>query len=275
MKIQFTKMHGLGNDFVVIDNLAQKIQLSKAQIQALAHRNFGIGFDQMLLVEHSERADFRYIIYNSDGCEVEQCGNGARCFARFVRAKGLSDNNPLSVETRSGVISLRIHSDNSVSVDMGAASFLPQDSGFKCVTKAKTYQLDNHTFGVVSMGNPHAVICVEPSQTAEDFANLDINPIAQLLQNNGAFAHSANIGFMQILSRREIALRVYERGAGETLACGTGACAAVAHGIDLGRLDKSVSVLLRGGWASVEQLNNRHLLLRGLAEFVFEGEIDI
>ncbi|MBE8189289.1 MAG: diaminopimelate epimerase [Candidatus Thioglobus sp.] len=264
--INFTKMHGLGNDFMVIDNTGGDISLSAEQIIGLADRHFGVGFDQLLLVEKSQKVDFAYRIFNADGAEVEQCGNGARCFALFVRERGLSENNPIKIETKSGVISLLINSDNTVTADMGAANFEPEAIGL-LLPKSASYQIDGVEFGAVSMGNPHLVTVVEDLQ-------IDIAPAATILQHSEKLKNSANIGFMQILSRTEINLRVYERGVGETLACGSGAAAAVAYGVSAGLLESKVLVHLSGGDAQIESANGS-ILLSAAAQFVFEGMIEI
>ena len=277
MKIRFTKMHGLGNDFVVIDAVRQSVDLSAAQARFIADRHFGVGCDQILIVEASRRADvdFRYRIFNADGGEVEQCGNGARCFVRFVHQQGLSDKRDLRVETRSGIIVPRLEADGQVTVDMGVPRFLPTEIPFESDSDALIQPLEVAGFGVfeitaVSMGNPHAVQVV---------ADVDNAPVAQagpLIESHPRFPERVNAGFMQVVSRHEIRLRVYERGAGETLACGTGACAAVAAGIRRGLLDMPVRVHTRGGelfiaWAG----GHAPVLMTGPAVTVFEGEIDL
>ncbi|MDC9726273.1 MAG: diaminopimelate epimerase [Candidatus Thioglobus sp.] len=269
MMIQFTKMHGLGNDFMVIDNTRSDIQLTTEQIVNWSDRHFGVGFDQLLMVESSDSAkvDFRYIIYNADGSEVEQCGNGARCFARFVREKGLSTNNPIVVETHTGLITLTINPDNSVKIDMGAPHFSPNNIPLLLPEVQATYQIEGFEMGVVSMGNPHCVMIVD------DVTNMEIESIALTIQASDLLPNQANIGFMQILNRSEIKLRVYERGAGETLACGSGACAAVVHGIEQGLLDSTVSAHLTGGDALISYQSGGSVFLSGPAEFVFEGQV--
>ncbi len=267
MLINFTKMHGLGNDFMVIDNTAGDIALSAEQIIALSNRHFSVGFNQLLMVEASQQVDFRYVIFNADGAEVEQCGNGARCFARFVRDKGLSQSNPIKVETQSGVIELLINADKSVTVDMGAPSFEPGDVGL-LLPKSDNYQIEGIELGAVSMGNPHLITIV-------DNLEFDIAPIATALQHSEKLKNSANIGFMQIINPQEINLRVYERGAGETLACGSGACAAVAYGVSIGLLDAKVVAHLSGGDAVIEYEKDGSVFLSGAAEFVFEGVVEI
>ena len=277
MKLRFTKMHGLGNDFVVIDAVRQSVDLSGEQARFIADRHFGIGCDQILIVEASRRAgvDFRYRIFNADGGEVEQCGNGARCFVRFVHQQGLSDKRDLRVETRSGIIAPRLEADGQVTVDMGVPRFLPAEIPFESDSDALIQPLAVAGFGVfeitaVSMGNPHAVQVV---------ADVDRAPVAQagpLIESHPRFPVRVNAGFMQVVSRHEIRLRVYERGAGETLACGTGACAAVVAGIRRDLLATPVRVHTRGGellisWAG----SHAPVLMTGPAVTVFEGEIDL
>ncbi len=269
--LNFTKMHGLGNDFVVIDNTDGTINLSTQQIKHFANRHFGIGFDQLLMVESSKISgvDFAYTIYNADGSKSEQCGNGARCFARFVNATGLTKNNPIKVETSSGIIELFIDPSNptQVRVDMGKPSFSPQHIGL-LLPQADHYQIEGLKWGAVSMGNPHLVVIVD------DF-DLDIPGIATKIQNSNLLRNSANIGFMQIIDADEINLRVYERGVGETLACGSGACAAVAYGMYVERLNAKVVVHLRGGDVLINYQENKHITLLGPAEFVFTGKIKL
>ena len=271
MLIDFTKMHGLGNDFMVVDNLAGNITFNAEQIANLANRHFGIGFDQLLVVETSSTKDidFRYVIYNADGLEVEQCGNGARCFARFVSEKGLSNNNPLVVETRSGIISLHLNDGNTVRVDMGKPSLKPADMPLLVPQQRRHYQIEGFELGVVSIGNPHCVMLVE------DINAIDVSGIATKIQQSELLPNQANIGFMQILSTHEINLRIYERGSGETLACGSGACAAVVYGVEQGLLKESVVAHLRGGDALIEYVQGEHVFLSGPAQFVFEGRVEI
>jgi diaminopimelate epimerase len=271
MLIDFTKMHGLGNDFMVVDNLVGDITFNAEQISNLANRHFGIGFDQLLVVETSNTkdVDFRYVIYNADGLEVEQCGNGARCFARFVSEKGLSNNNPIVVETRSGIISLHLNDSNTVRVDMGKPSLKPADIPFLVPQQSRHYQIEGFELGVVSIGNPHCVMLVE------DINAIDVSGIATKIQQSELLPNQANIGFMQILSMHEINLRIYERGSGETLACGSGACAAVVYGVEQGLLKESVVAHLRGGDALIEYVQGEHVFLSGPAQFVFEGRVEI
>ena len=276
MQLNFTKMHGLGNDFVVINAINQTINLSKEQVRFIADRRFGIGCDQVLLVESTQQkdADFRYRIYNADGGEVEQCGNGARCFATFVRKQGLTSQKKISVITTSGKIILHLEDDEQVSVNMGAPILLPKAIPF--VAKKQKDQYDIAISGsiismsVVSMGNPHAVIVVDDIQTAA------VETLGPLVQQSEYFPNQANIGFMQIINKNHIKLRVYERGSGETLACGTGACAAVVAGQLQGLLDDSVKVSLSGGdllirWAG----GDNPVMMTGPTETVFTGSITI
>jgi len=275
MKLRFTKMQGLGNDFVVIDAVRQPFEMTPERARLLADRRFGVGCDQILIVEPSRMAgvDFRYRIFNLDG-EVEQCGNGSRCFARYVRDKGLTDKDEIKVETLAGVISPRLGADGMVTVDMGAPVLDPARIPFISDTDAPAQPLDvageTITIGAVSMGNPHAVQVV---------ADVDAAPVTTqgpLIENHPRFPSRVNAGFMQVLDRHTIRLRVFERAAGETLACGTGACAAVVSGIRRGLLDSPVRVHARGGelniaWAGPGQ----PVLMTGPAVTVFEGEIEI
>ena len=276
MSLKFTKMHGAGNDFVVIDGIRQSVALSPEQIRLLADRHFGVGCDQLLLVEKSRRddADFRYRIFNADGGEVEQCGNGARCFVRFVHEKKLTGKKEIVVETKSGLISPRLEDDGRITVNMGAPIFAPARIPFTSDSDAVMQPLDiaGQTVQItaVSMGNPHAV------QVVEDVENAPVANQGPLIEHHARFPQRVNAGFMQILDREHIKLRVYERGTGETLSCGTGACAAVVAGIRLGLLDDTVHVATRGGaltihWAGAQT----PVLLTGPAVTVFEGEINL
>jgi len=269
--INFTKMHGLGNDFMVIDNTMGAITLSAEQIIALAHRHFGIGFDQLLMVEPSTTpgVDFSYVIYNADGTEVEQCGNGARCFARFVTEKSLTANNPINVETRAGLMSLFINEDNTVQVDMGEPNFNPVNIPLRSVGQENTYEIAGYEVAALSIGNPHCVLLVD------DVNTVNVEEIARQIQQSELLPNQANVGFMQILSSNEINLRVYERGAGETLACGSGACAAVISGVRAGFLDSTVVAHLRGGDALIEYTQGEHVFLSGPAQFVYEGQVEV
>jgi len=272
--IKFTKMHGLGNDFIVIDAINQSINLTPVQIRILADRHFGIGFDQLLLIEKPEKpdADFKYRIFNADGGEVAQCGNGARCFARFVNEKNLYAGDEISVDTNKGRLVLKINPDNTVSVNMGVPEFNPVKIPFAADCEADSYSVVVNsqpiTFGAVSMGNPHAVIQVE------DVATAPVQELGRILESHALFPERANIGFMQSLDRNRIKLRVFERGSGETLACGSGACAAVAVGIRQQLLDSPVTVELTGGNLSISWPgDNQALWMTGPAATVFEGEI--
>ena len=276
-KLAFTKMHGLGNDFVMIDAVRQDIQLTEAQVRYLADRNFGVGCDQLLVVEPAQApgVDFRYRIFNADGGEVEQCGNGARCFARFVFDQGLTDKREIRVETKKGIITPRLEADGNVTVDMGVPVLNPADVPFVSESDAWVQPLDVAGTAVaitaVSMGNPHAVQVV---------ADVDSAPVAEqgpLIEHHPRFPARVNAGFLQIVDSHRVRLRVFERGAGETLACGTGACAAVASGIRLGLLDPEVQVDTRGGrltiaWSGQEADS---VFMTGPATTVFEGQIDI
>ena len=280
MKIRFTKMHGLGNDFVVLDAINQDFVPTPAQVCFLADRHFGIGCDQLLVVEKTSTpgVDFRYRIFNADGGEVEQCGNGARCFVRFVHEQGLTQKREIRVETQSGVITLRLESNGQVTVDMGAPHFLPAEIPFDSSTDAVVQPLDvagkSIDISVVSMGNPHAVQVV---------ADVDTAPVAQqgpLIESHPRFPRRVNAGFMQIVDRHAIRLRVYERGAGETLACGTGACAAVVTGIRRGLLDSPVRVATRGGdlsiaWNGAANNAPQPVMMTGPATTVFTAEIEL
>jgi diaminopimelate epimerase len=279
MDIHFTKMHGLGNDFIVLNNLHNAYQLSAKQIAALGHRQFGVGFDQLLLVEAATEPgiDFSYRIFNVDGREVEHCGNGARCFAKYVSDKGLFDEKSLVVKTANRVLTLKIDGD-SVTVDMEAPEFdaskIPfiGDSNLKMHTRQLTVSGSplEVEFCALSMGNPHAVIRVEElSKTA-------VKEIGEALGAHPDFPEGCNVGFMQLCDRNTIDLRVYERGAGETLACGTGACAAVVAGCLQGLLDDTVTVKLHGGELSITWLGiDSPVLMTGPATTVFEGKIQI
>ena len=274
MQLKFTKMHGLGNDFVVLDATAQPLQLTPAQLRALADRHFGVGCDQILLVEKPRSADtdFYYRIFNADGGEVEQCGNGARCFVRYVHDQGLTHKTQIRVGTLGGIIEPRLEADGQVTVDMGAPVFDPAKIPFDAPEQALTYDLavDNKSIkiNVLSMGNPHAVQVV---------ADVELAPVAidgPLIEAHPRFPKRVNAGFMQIVSRSHIKLRVYERGAGETLACGTGACAAMVAGVQRGLLDHQVRVTTRGGdlaiaWAG----DGASVLMTGPAVTVFAGTV--
>ncbi len=273
MEIKFTKMHGLGNDFVVIDAISQVINLTSEQIVAISDRHFGVGCDQLLLVEKplDVRAEFRYRIFNADGGEVEQCGNGARCFAIFVREQGLTTNDTILVETAGGLIELIVEQDQ-VTVNMGVPDFHPESLPFLVESQAESYNLmvndTEYAIGAVSMGNPHAVLQVD------DVDKADVKSIGAAIESHALFPNRVNVGFMEIVNRDEIRLRVYERGAAETLACGTGACAAVSVGRMLGKLNERVTVQLHGGSLDVRWQGEGHtLLMTGPATTVFQGLI--
>ena len=276
MKLKFSKMHGLGNDFVVLDGVRQALTLTPEQLRFLADRHFGVGCDQILLVEAPGQpdVDFRYRIFNADGGEVEQCGNGARCFVRFVHETGLTAKREIRVETRSGIITPRLEADGNVTVDMGIPRFLPAEIPFAHDENVVIYSLDvadeTLDISVVSMGNPHAVQVV----SCVDGAPVDAH--GPLIERHERFPQRVNAGFMQVVDRHAIRLRVYERGAGETLACGTGACAAVVTGIRRGPLDSPVRVTTRGGdldiaWGGPGQ----PVMMTGPAVTVFTGEIEL
>ncbi len=276
MILKFTKMHGAGNDFVVLDGVRQSIALSPEQIRFIADRHFGIGCDQILLVEKSQRddADFRYRIFNADGGEVEQCGNGARCFVRFVHDQKLTHKREILVETRSGLISPRLEEDGRVTVNMGAPIFVPAQIPFVSDSDAIIQPLEVAgevvQITAVSMGNPHAV------QVVDDVEATPVTTQGPLIENHPRFPRRVNAGYMQIEDRANIMLRVFERGAGETLSCGTGACAAVVAGISRGLLDAAVHVVTRGGTLSITWAGGQSpVLMTGPAITVFEGEINL
>ncbi|MBK5913998.1 diaminopimelate epimerase [Rhodocyclus purpureus] len=276
MKIRFTKMHGLGNDFVVLDGVRQSITLSPGQLRYLGDRRFGVGCDQILLVETATRpdADFRYRIFNADGGEVEQCGNGARCFVRFVREQGLTDKREIVVETMRGLIRPRVEDDGNITVDMGVPRFAPAEIPFVSDSEAVLQPLevgdDEVDISVVSMGNPHAV------QVVPDVDAAPVERQGPLIETHARFPQRVNAGFMQVVDRHAIRLRVYERGAGETLACGTGACAAAVAGIRRGLLDSPVRVATRGGELVIAWNGpGTPVLMSGPATTVFVGEIEL
>jgi len=276
MEIQFTKMHGLGNDFVVIDAINQEIDLSEEQVRFIADRHFGVGCDQLLLVEAAETddVDFIYRIFNADGGEVEQCGNGARCFAVFVREKGLTDKDFIRVETASGIIELNVQPDGQITVDMGVPELNPWNIPFNADTRLDEYALDVNgqvlKIGAVSMGNPHAVTIVDNVDTAA------VNELGAGIESHPLFPNRVNAGFMQIVDDAHIRLRVFERGAGETLACGTGACAAMVVGCLQGHLADQVQVELPGGSLQISwQGEASPVMMTGPATTVFEGKITV
>lgn len=277
MKLAFTKMHGLGNDFVVLDFTEQKVDLSSKLAAHIADRHFGVGCDQILIVEkpESEGVDFKYRILNSDGSEVGQCGNGSRCFVRYVHEKGLSDKNPIVVETSTGRLSLEAHEgSNLVTVDMGAPKFEPQEVPINAAQRLPQYEIEHQDnvirFSALSMGNPHAVLVVDDVETAP------VQSLGAELEPHPFFPEKANIGFMQVVNRQEINLRVFERGSGETIACGSGTCAAVVAGIQQGLLDSKVTAHLRGGDLLIEwHGEGSPVLMTGPAVTSFEGVIEI
>jgi len=276
MLINFTKMHGLGNDFVVIDAINQTMNLTPEQIRFLADRHFGVGCDQLLLIERPVKAnaDFKYRIFNADGGEVAQCGNGARCFARFVRDKNLSTKNEIIVDTDAGQLVLHIDVEGLVTVNMGIPKHAPDEIPLLMPEEAKLYQAEVNgepvEFAAVSMGNPHAVIRVEDVRFAP------VETVGSQLERHELFPQRVNVGFMEVTSRREIQLRVYERGAAETLACGSGACAAVVVGIEQNLLDDKVGVSLPGGHLMIEWGGRGHpVFMSGPAVSVFEGQIQL
>ncbi|MBZ4201452.1 MAG: diaminopimelate epimerase [Methylotenera sp.] len=273
-QLKFSKMQGAGNDFMVIDAIHQTVQLSPQQIQQLANRQFGVGFDQLLLVESSSLADFKYRIFNADGSEVAQCGNGARCFVRFVAEQGLSAKKTITVETASGIISPTLEDNGQVTVNMGAPKFAPSDIPFIADTQANSYPLNVGDrvvqIAAVSMGNPHAV------QVVDDVDSAPVVALGQQIEVHARFPERVNAGFMQVINPHHIKLRVFERGSGETLACGTGACAAVVTGIQLGHLSSPVKVTARGGELSIAwQGKGTPVMMTGPAETVFTGSIQI
>ena len=276
MKLSFTKMQGLGNDFVVIDAYSQPVSLSSAQIKQIADRHFGVGCDQLLVVEKSENpdVDFRYRIFNADGGEVEQCGNGARCFVRYVHDKGLTKKSQICVETASGIIYPKLEDNGLVTVDMGAPRFEPTQIPFIADQQAITYTLnvghETVTISAISMGNPHAVQVVENVETAPVVTQ------GAKIETHERFPQRVNAGFMEIADEHHIKLRVFERGAGETLACGTGACAAAVAGIRLGKLQSPVMVKMRGGELSISwEGNDSPVMMTGPAVTVFEGQLTL
>ena len=284
-------MHGAGNDFIVLNGIDQDLSgITREQWQSLAHRQFGIGADQILLVEKATRpdADFKYRIFNADGGEVEQCGNGSRCFVRFVLDQGLSTKNPLRVEVAHTILSLKSYPDGQVEVDMGAPIFEPSQIPFDTNGLASMQEFHETLYalpldhpathdsfvGVVSMGNPHAV------QVVSDIGSAPVLEEGPEIEKHPAFPKKVNVGYMQAVNRNEIKLRVYERGAGETLACGTGACAAVVSGIRRGLLDSPVKVHTRGGdlqitWGGIVNNVTQPVIMTGPAVTVFEGETEI
>jgi diaminopimelate epimerase len=276
VKLKFAKMHGLGNDFVVLDGINQSLSLTPMQLRLLADRNFGVGCDQILLVEKPTQpgVDFRYRIFNADGGEVEQCGNGARCFVRFVHEQGLTTKREIRVETQRGIIAPRLEADGNVTVDMGEPRFLPHEIPFLGEDDTVIYNLDvaddTLQISVVSMGNPHAVQVVDDVETAPVGAH------GPLIETHERFPQRVNAGFMQVVDKHAIRLRVFERGSGETLACDTGAWAAAVAGIRRGLLESPVRVSTRGGDLNIVWGGpGRPVLMTGPAVTVFTGEIEL
>ena len=286
MQLNFTKMQGSGNDFVVVNGFLAPVFLAPEQIKKIANRTFGVGCDQLLMVEKSSLpdVDFKYRIFNADGNEVEQCGNGARCFVRFVVEKGLTTKHEITVETAGGIITLQLLANNQVSVNMGAPRFNPAEIPFIANEPKKLYSLDLGSGSVglknspsqtlqisaVSMGNPHAVLVVD------DVDDTDVASLGPQIESHERFTQRVNAGFMQVIDFHHIKLRVFERGSGETLSCGTGACAAVVSGIKLGLLQSPVTVNTRGGQLNIAWAgNNNAVMMTGPAEIVFEGCIEL
>jgi len=275
MKYKFTKMHGLGNDFVLIDCVNQSVNLSPEKLRNLANRRLGIGCDQILLIEKTESdTDFRYRIFNSDGGEVEQCGNGVRCLVSYVYNKGMTQKKEISVETLGGIIFPKLKINGEVTVNMGTPKFEPKEIPFVADKRMLTYLLEVNEkqieFSILSMGNPHAV------QVVEDINQSPVLVEGSLIESHSRFPKHVNAGYMQIVNREHINLRVYERGAGETLSCGTGACAAVVAGITRGLLDSRVTVSTTGGNLSIcWEGDNNPVWMTGPTVSVFDGEIEL
>ncbi|MBK0004094.1 diaminopimelate epimerase [Erwinia sp. S43] len=274
--MQFSKMHGLGNDFMVVDAVTQNVYFSPELIRRLADRNLGIGFDQLLIVEppYDPDLDFHYRIFNADGSEVAQCGNGARCFARFVRLKGLTNKSDIRVSTQTGRMVLSVNQDELVCVNMGEPNFEPQQVPFRANKAENIYLMraaeQTVMCGVVSMGNPHCVLQVDSVKTAA------VETLGPVLESHERFPERVNVGFMEVVNREHIRLRVYERGAGETQACGSGACAAVAVGIQQGLLSEKVRVDLPGGTLNIAWKGPGHpLFMTGPATHVYDGFIHL
>lgn len=275
MILQYSKMHGLGNDFVVIDLVRQRAYLDTVTIQRMADRHFGIGFDQLLIVEPPEdpTADFKYRIFNSDGSEVEQCGNGVRCFARFVYEQQLTYKTKIRVQTKSGIVEPELGANGWVRVNMGQPKFLPEQIPFQAEKAQDLYSLQlkdaELEIDVVNMGNPHAVTLVDDVLTA------DVATIGPQVESHERFPERVNAGFLQVISRNKARLRVYERGVGETLACGTGACAAVVSGIRRGLLDSNVDIELAGGILNISWTEGEPVWMTGPTATVYEGRFDL
>jgi diaminopimelate epimerase len=276
MRLPFTKMHGLGNDFVVLDAVTRRVELTPAQIQWIARRRFGVGCDQVLVLQTAERSgvDFYFRIFNADGSEAEQCGNGARCLARFLHDRGLIDKTQIKLQSLGGVISLRLEADGRVTADMGVPVFEPVRVPFEAKTQQVVYDLDigarQVQVSVLSLGNPHAV------QVVDELSDAVVSSQGPLIERHVRFPRRVNAGFMQVLDRRHVRLRVYERGVGETLACGSGACAAVVAGCQRGLLDDAGEVVLPGGSLSVAWAGEGEgVFMTGPTVSAFEGIIDL
>lgn len=278
MKLRFTKMHGLGNDFVMIDAISQPVKITPDRARKIADRNFGVGCDQILIVEAPTvpDADFKYRIFNADGSEVENCGNGARCFAIFVRMRKLTGSHVIRAQTASGILVLNVVDKYSVKVDMGVPELQPSKIPFIAESEQVTYTLDipelqqQISIGAVSMGNPHAVVSVD------DTEQYPVETVGPLIEKHARFPNRVNAGFMTVVDRNAIKLRVFERGSGETLACGTGACAAVVAGILQGKLNNSVTVELPGGKLAIEWRGpGTHVFMTGPVATVFHGQMRI
>jgi diaminopimelate epimerase len=280
MKLHFTKMHGIGNDFIVLDHTKSSFQLTQEIIQSLSHRQLGIGFDQLLVVENStlKDVDFKYRIFNQDGNEVEQCGNGARCFYRFVKDKHLTDKASIRVETKSGVIELTEDDQHMIEVNMGEPIFNPKLIPFISDTEKNEYSISIDlpdqkgliSIAALSMGNPHALI------TVEDINKAHVKTLGAYLESHALFPKRVNVGFMEIVTPHHIRLRVFERGVGETLACGTGACAAVVSGIKRHLLATPVKVDMTGGSLSIDWKGDKNpVMMKGPAVTIYEGDIEI
>lgn len=276
MHLPFTKMHGLGNDFVVLDAVTRRVELTPAQIQWIARRRFGVGCDQVLVLQTAERSgvDFYFRIFNADGSEAEQCGNGARCLARFLHDRGLIDKTQIKLQSLGGVISLRLEADGRVTADMGVPVFEPVRVPFEAKTQQVVYDLDigarQVQVSVLSLGNPHAV------QVVDELSDAVVSSQGPLIERHLRFPRRVNAGFMQVLDRRHVRLRVHERGVGETSACGSGACAAVVAGCQRGLLDDAVEVVLPGGSLSVAWAGeDEGVFMTGPTVSAFEGIIDL
>lgn len=268
-QLQFTKMQALGNDFMIIDQTQNNYQLDKQAITELANRKTGVGFDQLLINSNNTnpKADFYCSIFNADGSEVGQCGNGIRCFARFVYEQGLTDKKHLKIATNTGLIVADILDDKRVKIDMGLVKFTPKLVPYLSDKEQITYQINSYKFGISNVGNPHCTLLVDDVKTAK------VDKIGYFLMKHLRFPKQVNVGFMQIVNKNEILLRVYERGVGETQACGSGACAAVSYGSRLGQLESDVKVHLPGGDLQIKYQLDQNIIMEGEAVFVYKGEI--